>query len=102
VSEVQLDLLERPLDEEAGEGVHDGSQTGQRQARARPDQELFADPDVDHPIGMPAPGFRETVLADLGEDDRDPRVLVEQPRHDRGETITHGVHRRGSFQGCTG
>jgi hypothetical protein len=37
VPEIQLDLLEGPLDEKAGEGVHDGPQPGQRQPRRRPD-----------------------------------------------------------------
>lgn len=92
VPEVQLDLFEGPLDEEAGEGVHDRAHAGQGEARARPDEELLADADVDHPLRMPELGVREAVPADLGEHDRDPRILVEQPGDDRGEPVTHGVH----------
>jgi hypothetical protein len=79
VPEVELDLLEGALDEEAGEGVHDGPQSGQRQSGGRPDQELFADPDVDHPVRVSALCLHEAVSADLGQDDRDPGILVEQP-----------------------
>lgn len=92
VPEVQFHLLEGSLDEETREGVHDRTHPGQGEARARPDEELLADADVDHPVGMPELGVREAVPADLGEHDRDPRVLVEQPGDDRGETVTHGVH----------
>ena len=38
VDEVQLDLLERPLDQERGEGVHDRPHPGERQARPHADQ----------------------------------------------------------------
>lgn len=92
MSEVQLHLLEGPFHEKAGEGVHDRPHSGERQARARPDQQLLADTDVDHPVGMRAPRLLETVRADHGENDRDPRILVEQPRGDGNETVTHGVH----------
>lgn len=77
--EVQLDLLEGPLDEEAGEGVHHGPQPGQRQARARSDQQLLPDADVDHAVRMPVLRALESGHTDLGEDDRDARILVEKP-----------------------
>lgn len=79
VAEVQLELLEGPLHEEAGEGVHHRPQTGERQTRARPDQELLADADVDDTVRMAAPSVLETGQTDLGEDDGDARILVEQP-----------------------
>ncbi|CAM5736704.1 hypothetical protein SHIRM173S_06288 [Streptomyces hirsutus] len=88
MTEVQLDLLERPLDEEAGERVHDGPQAGERHPGGGPHQELFPDADVDDPVRIPADGIGEGVRADLGEDDGDPG-LVEQPGDD-GERTGHG------------
>ncbi|GAA2773790.1 hypothetical protein GCM10019017_17540 [Streptomyces showdoensis] len=96
VPEVQLQLLEGPLDQEAGEGVHDRPHPGEGEPAARADEQLLADADVEHAVGVPFECLLEAVLADLGEHDREPRVLVEQPAGGGDETITHGVHGRGS------
>ena len=54
VPEVQLDLLECPLDQERRVGVHDRPQPGQRQPAADADHELLPDAHVEHPLRMPA------------------------------------------------
>lgn len=98
VSEVQLDLLERSLDQEAGEGVHDRPHPRQRQAGTGSDQQLFPDADVDHPVRVGAPGRGEAVGADVGEHDGQPWLLVQELRGGADESVTHGVH-EGSLPG---
>ena len=66
VAEAELDLLERALDQEGAEGVHDRSQPGERQAGADVDQQLLADADVDDPIGVAALDLAEELAGDLG------------------------------------
>ncbi|GGX34377.1 hypothetical protein GCM10010297_64840 [Streptomyces malachitofuscus] len=78
--------------------MHDRTQPGQRHPARRADQQLLPDAHIDHPVRVAPPCLGEAVRADLGEQHRDARVLVEQPGDDRGETITHGVHGDRSFQ----
>ncbi len=47
VAEVQLDLLERALDQERREGVHDRSHARQGKARSDVDGKLLPDPYID-------------------------------------------------------
>ena len=56
VAEVELDLLERALDEERRVGVHDRPHPLEREAGGDPDQQLLADPHVDRPGRVPAGG----------------------------------------------
>lgn len=74
--------------------MHDGPQPGECEPGTGPDEQLLPDPDIDHPVRVLALGPGEGIRADLGEDDGDARILVEQARDDGGEAITHGVHDR--------
>ncbi len=94
MTEVQLDLLERPLDQEAREGMHDRPHSGQRQAAGHADRQLLADPQVDHPVRVPLPGRPELLGGDVGKHHRKPRVLIEKLRRDGRKTLTHGIHRQ--------
>ena len=80
VAEIELDLLERALDEERRVAVDDGSHALLRQAGGHADHQLLADADVDHAVRVPqaGAGLLEGVVADVGEHDREPRVAVER------------------------
>ena len=78
MAEVELDLLERPLHEKTGERVRDRPQPSQRQPAGDPDQQLLADPDVDHTAGVAGGGGRELRCGDVREHDRDARIAVQQ------------------------
>ncbi len=83
VVEAELDLLEGALDEERRERVHDRAHPGERQAGADVEQQLLADADVDHPVGVPAFDVAEELPADLGVHQGDRQVLG-RPRSCRG------------------
>ena len=80
VAEVELDLLERALDEERRVAVDDRAHALLRQAGGDADHQLLADADVDHALGVPVPGagLLEGVDADVGQHERQPRVVVER------------------------
>ncbi len=78
MAQVELDLLERPLDQEGRIGVEDGSESFQRQAGAGADLRLLPDADVDDAIGVASRGDTERRNADVGEHDCSPVVLLEQ------------------------
>lgn len=92
VAEIELDLLERPLDEERGERVRDRPQPGQRQAPGDADEQLLADADVDHAAGVAGRGRRKLRRGDVGQHHRDPRIAVQQVGGGRDEALTHGFH----------
>ncbi|SCE12364.1 hypothetical protein GA0115246_111063, partial [Streptomyces sp. SolWspMP-sol7th] len=92
VPEVELDLLEGALDEEAREGVQDGPHPGEREPAPGAHQELFADAEVDDPVGVALRRLGEAVAADHGEDDGEALVLAEQGGHGGAETVAHRFH----------
>jgi hypothetical protein len=94
VREVELDLLERPLDQERCVGMRDGTHAGQCQAGGDADHELLADTDVDDPIRVTALGSDQARSADVGHHHRQPRILVEQLARDVCEAVAHRVGRR--------
>ncbi len=71
VAEVELDLLERALDQERRVAVDDRAQALLCQAGGDADHQLLADADVDDALGMPLAraGRREGVDADVGQHD---------------------------------
>ena len=71
VAEVELDLLERALDEERRVAVDDRPQALLRQPGGDADHQLLADADVDHALWVPLdrPRSLEAVDADVGQDD---------------------------------
>ena len=91
--QIQLDLLEGPLDQEGGEGVRDRPHSGQGQAARHADQELLADTQVDNAVRMPLAGRRESLGRDVGEHDGEPRVAVEQLARHPHEAFPHGLGR---------
>lgn len=76
--EVELDLLERSLDEEGGECVGDWPQPGEREPGGGADKQLLADANIDHPAGMARRRTAELIGADIGQHDREARVVVKQ------------------------
>ena len=74
VPQVELDLLERPLHEKRGVGVDDGSHPLERETGGDADQELLADADVDHTVGVARNRARllEAGHADVGQHDGEP------------------------------
>src|SRR6266849_10622494 len=87
VAEVELDLLVRPLDEKRRVRVDDGSKAFERKPGGDADHQLLADADVED-TRMP----RQLRDADLGEHERDARVLVERLRRHAVEALAH-AHR---------
>ena len=76
MAKVELDLLERPLDQERRAGVDDRPEALQRESGSEADQQLLPDPEVQNAPGMlfHDAGFFEVRKADVGEDDwRPPR-----------------------------
>src|SRR5262249_27666805 len=76
--EVELDLLERTLDQERRIGVHDRSVAGQREAGGDADHQLFADADVEGTLGVALHGAEEIGPTDLGQDQGQARGAVHQ------------------------
>ena len=103
VAEIELDLLERALDEERRVAVDDGAHALLRQARGHADHQLLADADVDHAVGVAVPGacLLEGVVADVGEHDRKPGVAVERLRGDAREALAHAFHVHSSTSATT-
>src|SRR6185312_7938439 len=89
--EVELDLLEGTLDEEGRIRVHERPQAFQRKPGCDADHQLLADPDVEDPRVRP-----ELAHADLGEDDGDARIVVEELGGDLVEALAHSDHDRTS------
>ena len=87
--EIDLELLERALDEERGVAVGDRAQAGRGETGGDPDQKLLADADVDHAVGVPARCAGETRDGDVGEHEGDPLVVVEQLLGDGHESFAH-------------
>ncbi len=88
VAQVELDLLVGALDDERRVGVHDGSQSLEGEAGGHADHELLADADVEHALVA-----RQLGDADLGEDDRRARIVVERARRELVEALSHRGHR---------
>ena len=78
VPEVELDLLERALHEERRHRVRDRVEPLHREAGRDPDERLFHDPDVDHPVGCDLDRSAEPVDADLGKHHGDVRIALDQ------------------------
>src|SRR5580693_988968 len=90
--EVEFDLLERSLDEERGECVGDWPQPGEREATRDADKQLLADADINHPAGMARRRTVELISADIGQHDREARVVVKQFGGGGNETFPHRLH----------
>ena len=86
VPEPELDLLEGPLDQERAERVHDRPHPGERQPGADVDEQLLADADVDHPLGVLALDLPEELAGDLGVDQRRPTRRSRPGRRPSGRT----------------
>ena len=99
MAEVELDLLERALHEERGIAVGDRSQPGERQAGSDSDHRLLVDADVDDAVGVAHCGGGETVAADVGEDDGDALVGLEEVFHREGELLVARARIAGSLVG---
>jgi hypothetical protein len=97
VPEPELDLLEGALDQERAERVHDRSDPGQRHPRADVDEQLLADADVDDPVGMAPLDVPEELAGDLGVDQGDRWVGVDQ-LGGRVRELLAGVHQY--FSSC--
>lgn len=91
VGQVELDLLERSLDQERCVRVGDGPHAGPGQARGDADHELLANADVNDPIGMTVLGPHKAGPADVGQHHRQPRILVEEVAGNPGEAVAHGL-----------
>ena len=91
VAEAELHLLEGSLDKERAEGVHDRAHPGERQSGADVDEQLLADPDVDDPVGVACFDLAEELAGDLGVDQRDRRVGLDEVAGGAGE-LGAGVH----------
>src|SRR5690606_32193802 len=70
MAEIELDLLERALDEERPVRVHERAQPGQRHAGGGADHGLLADAHVYDPVRMPASEAGEPVHGDVGKHNR--------------------------------
>ena len=94
VTEVELDLLERPLDQERRVAVDDRAHALLRHPGRDADHQLLADADVDHALGVPVAhaGRLEAVDADVGQHERQPRIVVERIGRDAREALSHAVH----------
>jgi hypothetical protein len=90
VAEVELDLLERPLDEERGVGVHDRAHAGERQSPGDADHRLLADADVEDAVRVAGAGRRERGCGDVGGNDRELRVVVQRGAHGVHKGLSHG------------
>ena len=84
VAQVELDLLVGALDDEGRVGVHDRSQALEGEAGGDADHQLLADADVEHALVA-----RQLGGADLGEDDRGARIVVERARRELVEALAH-------------
>jgi hypothetical protein len=89
VHQVQLDLLERALNQERGVGVRERPQPGERQAAGHADQQLLADAHVEHPVRVLAQLRKELVGGDVGEHQGHRRVRVQQLGHGAHERTAH-------------
>ncbi len=58
--------------------MHDRAHSGEREPGPDVDEQLLADADVDHPVGVAPLGLAEVLPADLGVHQRHGEVLVEQ------------------------
>ncbi|GGW23470.1 hypothetical protein GCM10010381_02500 [Streptomyces xantholiticus] len=74
--------------------MHDRPHPGECDAATGADQQPLTDARIDHPGRMAALRLLETGGTDLGEDEGQAGVLVEQARGGGDETVTHGVHGR--------
>ena len=91
MDEVELDLLERRARPgTARRSARSGAGPVERQPAGDADHQLLADADVDHPVRVPARGRREPAGGDVGQHDRDARVVVEQLGGGVDEALPHG------------
>src|SRR5439155_21081449 len=89
VPDVELQHLERPLDDERRVGVHDRPQPRKSQAARNAEHELLADANVDHAVGMAPFRGEERGAADLRDPDRDARVRIDGVGGRRVEALAH-------------
>jgi hypothetical protein len=89
MAEVELDLLVGALDQEGGVGVRDRAQPLEAEAGGDADHQLFADADVEQPLVA----GRKLGGADLGQDDRGTRIVVQCVGGALVEALAHGGHR---------
>nr|BFF25436.1 hypothetical protein GCM10025732_34010 [Glycomyces mayteni] len=91
VSEVELHLLEGAFDEERRVRVGHGAQAREGEAPGGAHEELLADADVEDAAGVLRGGLGEGVVGDVGEDEREERVHVEQRARVLGPGLAHGL-----------
>ncbi len=72
--------------------MHDRPKAGHRETRGDTDQQLLADADVDHPLGVRVLGFRHSPCTDVREHHGDPLV---------GSDVEAVAHRCGHAFGST-
>src|SRR5262249_28279549 len=89
VTETELDLLERPLDQERRERVHDRPHPGKGQAGSDVHRERLADADVDDPGGVSSGLVDEVLAANLREHHGDAWIALDQVDAGAGEPLAH-------------
>ena len=89
MAQVELDLLVGALDQEGRVGVRDRSQALEGEAGGDADHQLLADADVEQPLVAGG----QLGGADLGQDDRGTRVVVQRLGGALVEALAHGGHR---------
>ena len=89
MAEVELDLLVGALDQEGGVGVRDRPQALEGEAGGDADHQLLADADVEQPLVAGG----QLGGADLGQDDRGARIVVQCAGGALVEALAHGGHR---------
>ena len=107
VAEVELDLLERALDQEGRVRVDDRTHALERHAGRGTDHERLADADVDRSarVALENAVRLEPADANVGEHDRDARIAVEQLLRLRGRSAracSRSPRRSAGFAGLAG
>ncbi len=78
MAEIELQHLERPLDDERRVRMGDRPEPRERETTGHADHQLLADPNVDHAIRMTPLRGHKRRPAYLGDDDSNPIVPVDQ------------------------
>jgi hypothetical protein len=91
VCEIEFDLLPRTLDEKRRVGVDDRPESLFGHPGGKSNKELFPDAHVDDTPGVTVnyPGLSELGDADVGQDQGDVGVAVQQLRCDGNKTLSH-------------
>ena len=103
VAEVELDLLERALDEKRRVAVDDRAQAFLCQSGGDSDHQLLADADVEDALGVPfdRTGPLEGVDPDVGQHERQARIAVEGLGRHAREALPHGRRTHASTSAIT-